>query len=336
MSPSDPSDKERLVRNLLRKVDLARAGAAEPCPDENLLAGFAEGRLAPGERGPIAVHLEHCRACGAIVAELAESAVVAAGDGAPRVLPVLSRTFLLAAAALLVVGVAIGGWRILASRGPRDTQSRLVASVRTLARDHADLFSDFTPLDSTDLLVPPPTLRGGEELTLIAPTAVILEERPEFRWEPVEGATSYTVTLQGDGTPLWRATSKEPRLAWPADQAPLERGTSRSWRLEVDEPSGSSVAHQRFTVATQQQYDRFDAQKRAIAEIGDAELRPLLLAHLALSADLLREAEIAAKNFVSMRPDDLVGLETLYCVEKWIAPSAAEALREVIEARRGK
>jgi hypothetical protein len=252
------------------------------------------------------------------------------------VLPVISRTFLLAAAALLVVGVAIGGWRILASRGPRDTQSRLVASVRTLARDHADLFSDFTPLDSTDLLVPPPTLRGGEELTLIAPTAVILEERPEFRWEPVEGATSYTVTLQGDGTPLWRATSKEPRLAWPADQAPLERGTSRSWKLEVDEPSGSSVAHQRFTVATQQQYDRFDAQKRAIAEIGDAELRPLLLAHLALSADLVREAEIAAKNFVSMRPDDLVGLETLYCVEKWIAPSAAEALREVIEARRGK
>jgi tetratricopeptide (TPR) repeat protein len=60
--------------------------------------------------------------------------------------------------------------------------------------------------------------------------------RPGFSWAPDRRAVSYRVELlTGDGERvLWRATTKEPRLAWPEDEKPLtfgDRDRPFLWRV---------------------------------------------------------------------------------------------------------
>jgi hypothetical protein len=318
MRPSDPSDKERLLRKILRSVDLAGASGAGACPDENRLAGFVEGRLAPQERDGIAAHLEPCRDCGAIVAELAQSEAVAAGGGEPsaRVQSLFPRPLALAAAAVVVLGIAIGGWRVFVVGRALDTQSELVACARTLVRERPELFQGFVPLASAERLADVPRVRGGDEVTLVRPAANILEDRPEFVWEAVAGASSYTVTVfRSDGKELWRrpvAADAGQHLAYPQDEASLARGAVHSWKVSCEGPLGSVSNRRPFTVHFEQEVGRFAAQARAIESVSPAELRPLLLAHIAIRAGLLLEAERAARRYVALRPDDAVGRETLY------------------------
>jgi tetratricopeptide (TPR) repeat protein len=59
--------------------------------------------------------------------------------------------------------------------------------------------------------------------------------RPTFSWRPVEKADGYQVELwNGTGQRLlWRATTTEPRLAYPEKEAALQPGMKYLWRVHA-------------------------------------------------------------------------------------------------------
>src|SRR5262245_13763024 len=77
-----------------------------------------------------------------------------------------------------------------------------------------------------------PRTRGegrAPALTALAPRfSLVLEDRPSFEWEPVQGATRYTVTLYGsDQQRLWSTTTTGGRVVYPADRPALAPGDYR-------------------------------------------------------------------------------------------------------------
>src|SRR5262245_5758593 len=114
MTPRDPLGGPREGEHLLRSLtrDLTRESgsrAAGPCPDDEQIASFAEGRLDAGARARVASHVSACEACGGVVAALAESAELDA--------PASSRMrrrwpLRLAAAAAALLAIALG-WQWL-------------------------------------------------------------------------------------------------------------------------------------------------------------------------------------------------------------------------------
>jgi len=74
----------------------------------------------------------------------------------------------------------------------------------------------------------------------------VLEERPVFRWNRVDGADGYQVTLSlHDGKrPLWKKTLVATELHYPAAEAPLNPDTRYEWDLEATR-NGRTVAVRR-------------------------------------------------------------------------------------------
>jgi serine/threonine protein kinase/tetratricopeptide (TPR) repeat protein len=62
---------------------VSSGAALEPCPDEAIIAGFAQGELPPEQAAALEVHLDACEACGLVVAELAR---IFAADPPPAAL----------------------------------------------------------------------------------------------------------------------------------------------------------------------------------------------------------------------------------------------------------
>jgi eukaryotic-like serine/threonine-protein kinase len=57
--------------------------AVEPCPDEAVIAAFAQGELPPDQATALEVHLDACEACGLVVAELARIFAAEAPTASP-------------------------------------------------------------------------------------------------------------------------------------------------------------------------------------------------------------------------------------------------------------
>jgi hypothetical protein len=121
------------------------------------------------------------------------------------------------------------------------------------------------PADKT----PPP------RITPILGTTV-LTGRPSFCWPPVAGAQEYQVLLLSgaegpDGRRLWKATAREPHLAYPKTQAPLHAGYRFRWRVTARLKGGreKAVVAGKFFVATRQEVEAL-AGLRPLAESKDS------------------------------------------------------------------
>lgn len=224
----------------------AALGAAYPGPDcpppeRYLLA--AEGSLAPAETAALDAHAAGCPACAAerdlaaafaappeevearrqdvdfVVARLRERR----GSGRPA--PVVRfpprteqarRWRPLAAAAAVLVAVGLGG-----------------LAIRTLR-------------DTDPALPPPPAIdvTRGDRIEGLAPAGELAAMPAELRWEPVEGAAVYRVTLTGvDDEPLWTTEVAAPPAALPAAvSGRLQPAVVYWWGVEALDGAGRRLA----------------------------------------------------------------------------------------------
>lgn len=111
---------------------------------------------------------------------------------------------------------------------------------------------------------------GGPSTNFISPAqAVVIENRPTFRWEPVKGATGYKVYIASKWN--WASVSSpalDPStLEW-APPDPLKRGDVYAWMLGVVTDQGeatipaSSEPERRFRVLGERDFDDLMKLKR--------------------------------------------------------------------------
>ncbi|MEB3289504.1 MAG: tetratricopeptide repeat protein [Leptolyngbya sp.] len=87
-------------------------------------------------------------------------------------------------------------------------------------------------------------LRGGSDPAIpyvIAPRQdLVLSPTPTLQWNPVEGATQYTVSLRTRRGTLWEVTTPEATLPYPENQPPLSPGTRYTLVVEADTGAAST------------------------------------------------------------------------------------------------
>lgn len=89
-------------------------------------------------------------------------------------------------------------------------------------------------------------LRGGGEQSglpfqLLAPLGVVIEsDRPTFRWRPLAGAESYSVTVTDDHLDEVAASGPLTATAWRVPR-PLARGRVYSWQVTAHKRDGQAV-----------------------------------------------------------------------------------------------
>lgn len=210
---------ERSLRALLDDPALRPPRAARGCPDETALKRILLRESTATERLAFADHLIECsdcsgeyRAAAALAGWSSEAANLLMGADAGTPAPVLpsprarALPWIAAAAAALLLG---SGIVILVSRR---TASDPFGSAERSGNPAADAAGAVMPPDGARL--PSPPLR--------------------LEWAPMEGATSYEVTIyDSESTPIWksgRVTGTNADL--PAtDAARLAPGRSYLWRV---------------------------------------------------------------------------------------------------------
>ena len=291
-------DLDRLVSEAL-----PRRG---PCPDENVLAAIAEGRLDERERTAALDHIAVCEACRDLVRALAPH--VAAARPAGRLLSFPRKIAAIAAVVLAAAGAAF----ILARRGTQggdaDPAAALEVAASHLSRRVPEEFGDFRPLAAEELRAHRgDVLRGGD--LEASPSGRILDGRPTLRWKAVPGARHYRVSVIGPEGVLWNATTTDTSLPWPEGKPELAPNARAAWTVTAAGPGATEV---RRAIAV---VDDAEASRWRRAELGagtvEAPLRWLLLAHLALRRDLPLEAHAYASRYVAERPGEALGAATL-------------------------
>ena len=200
-----PDDADRLEA-WLREAG-ADEGDAPPrtdCLDDGLIAALAEGTLEPPGREEATRHLAVCAGCRRAVASVAAALddphvarAAAQADGPAR--RRLHRVAIPAAAAAIMLFALLG--RREADRPPAPTHRA-------------------------------PAVTSAEQPTALSPVG--LAARPEsLRWQQVEGADLYRVTLyRADGGVLFARELRDTAAGLP-DSIPLAPGTSYLWMVEA-------------------------------------------------------------------------------------------------------
>jgi hypothetical protein len=292
----------------------------DPTLDADLLVAYAEGRLDDARRAVVEARLAHDDEARRLVALLArEGEHAAAEPSLSRSAPGRARArraVAWAAAAVLLVGAGAAAVTWLLPDRPADTGAWLVATAGALAKEAPEDFAGFTPYTLGELAGGADApLRGG--LVVTRPRGLLAGDRPEVTWVPVAGAEAYEVTLTADdGRVLWSRRATDARLPYPADAPALPRG--RQVVVEVAGAAALGRVEGRVvaTVATAEDEARHRQRvDRLRAAAGDARA-DLLVAHHALRAGRLLDAERAARAYAARAPDDPLGQATLAHVER--------------------
>jgi hypothetical protein len=110
--------------------------------------------------------------------------------------------------------------------------------------------------------------RGEEPAPAQVPSpmdgATALSNRPRLSWSAVARAESYLVELRGEKERLlWKATTKEPRCDYPADQEALAWNGEYSWRVAARFGDGKQkwIVEAAFLVAAREEAQELAALK---------------------------------------------------------------------------
>jgi hypothetical protein len=138
--------------------------------------------------------------------------------------------------------------------------------------------------------------------------ATVPTDRPALTWPDVK-AEAYLVELfSGRDGPelerLWKATSPEPRLSYPAKEKPLQRGLLYRWRvtpLKGQEAAGEPIVDSKFLVLTGAEIKRLAALKPLLVSKDPADL---LLAAVSFEAHgVYDEALHLYERLAELSPD---------------------------------
>jgi hypothetical protein len=220
----------------LNRPSVGDGMGATPCPDEGVVAAYADGVLSGPDRAAIEVHLVDCARCRSLVGLLARPDDAVPLEPVPdhvlaraRRLPARRRSFrdlvpLATAAAAAILAMAV----FLQVSGPsRQGDEQAYREVRSASATTAQV-KVLSPADGAQV-------RAGELL---------------IRWTEVPGATRYEVRIVSDSG-LLVTEQRVARTEWrPGPDLGLEPGREYFVRVDAfpaDAPPVSS-AHVPFTV----------------------------------------------------------------------------------------
>jgi anti-sigma factor RsiW len=300
------------------------------------LLRLAEGQTASAEASR---HVTSCRACAAEVAELRQFAAELAARPrsmrkdsiAPpsRVVPWrINPTWYGLAAAMILLAVGIGYWRMAGSSHPAvDTVASLrngdeqltvdrngefhgasdvtgdlrnqMKATMTTGRLEVSLPASFSRLHTETMLGAPEKAASFRVLTPVS--CVAIGDRPAFAWEAMAGATSYRVMIYDVG---YQKIAESPTLheaKWQPSTA-LPRGTTYTWTVTAGGPAGSVREP-----APPQPEAAFRVMKADEAALLQQEARryagdPLLLAVLYARAGAMPEAQAQLDRLAEENP----------------------------------
>lgn len=314
------------------------------CPDDNLLAGYADGRLTGERRERVEEHLVFCAPCRDLVLSVREEvgaageedpvgvadavesvgvrAGAASGAGASGPTPIRSldearerrRRSLVAWAVAAGVLLAVGLGFVAMRRGegpatPTTPEGRLVAAAERLVRAVPDDLAGFRPADAAERRTEGADVhRSGLEIEM--PAETLLTPTPTFRWSATAASPFTVVVADGDGQEVWRRTSDTATMPYPIDAKPLDAG---AYVLEVSArgPLGETTATRAFRVASEAERAAWDrVVKAAETAVPDAVERDVVLAHAAARRSLWLEAEVRAGRAATSPTADEVARDT--------------------------
>jgi hypothetical protein len=162
---------------------------------------------------------------------------------------------------------------------------------------------------------------------------VILGDRPTFSWPAVSWADGYRVQLLSgvegrDERVLWRAATKEPRVAYPEMEKPLVASRKYRWRVyAVKGEDKEVVVSSKFSTLTEEEATALAGMKALAEGEGQAEL--LLAAAVYESYGVYEEALKRYERLAELaplQPGFQVALASYY--ERAGRPDRAKAARE--------
>jgi hypothetical protein len=197
------------------------------------IAALAGGTLGPPESAAVAPHLDVCATCAREVREV--TAWARERSRPPRV------AYLAAAAAVLILLMVPAMIRWRSPSGPDQGTRAALPGLEMLSAEQRQRVDSAlqagvaeVPADVADLGRRPEALMGespGAGFRVSEPlgTATVTD-RPTFRWEPLQDAEAYTVSVADDAL---RPVAESPRIAqtaWTPSQ-PLPRGRAYAWQV---------------------------------------------------------------------------------------------------------
>lgn len=197
---------------------------------------------------------------------------------------------------------------------PLELQAQIVASLRA---GRAPL-----PEDLSALTDPSKDVRGGtpeekNSFQAVGPAGVVVRsDRPQFRWQPCEGANSYVVDVYDPMKTFERVASSEPleRLDWIPIKG-LERGRVYTWQVRAMK-DGQEI--KKTDSASFQVLEQKTANQISLVERAQPRSR-LALGLLYARAGMLEEAEREFKLLAADNPQ---------------APAIRKLLRSIEAARQ--
>src|SRR5262245_30424723 len=177
-----PDDERLVAQGLAGTAPGSDRAAPGPCPDDDLLMGWAEGRLAADLDAQVETHASRCETCRSLVAGLAKDGaltpIASPARASGRLLRFPARAW--AVAASVLVAAVVGVWAL--TRGDRmEPSGDLDGQVEMLAKARPDLFGRFEPLDRDELAAGAAEVERGS-FRALRPVEVVLPQRPAFSW----------------------------------------------------------------------------------------------------------------------------------------------------------
>lgn len=155
---------------------------------------------------------------------------------------------------------------------------------------------------------------------IIAPRKTkLLDDQPPLRWNGVEGATSYDVTLLGDGSTVWQKQAAGTEMAYPADEEPLQPSVNYILLVEADNGAKSEDEKAKGL--------GFTLLEPAEAEAVRAEAQRLKDLHLSPEAEAYALAQLyanPARGLLAEAIELLEGLTAQGCQESAVYRSLGE------------
>lgn len=310
------------------------ARAPDPCPDDNRLAGYAEGRLPAAARPALEAHLSRCEACRGLVAAFAdgsegaeevggmgeEDAPIAHASSAgpssdPAPIPSLAaararavRSWALAAAVALFAlgaGFAIRAWLPASPPAVDGFDATLAAAAADLRAAEPTLLADLRPLTAAERAgAVADTTRSG--VRILEPAETVLSPRPPVSWEAVPGATLYVVTFSDarTGAAIASSRTQATRLGPWVGKELLVPGGAYLVEVAASGDLGSQKASRAFQVATADVARDFAAGVAVLERKSRPGQQALLAASLAVRKGLLLEAERILSTAAARGPSD--------------------------------
>jgi hypothetical protein len=328
--------------------------------EDELVEKYVSGRLEPPLQDDFEVHILECAKCRGDLEtwEEVRSGLAARADeirqdaGSLRrfrawVTPL--RVAGVAALASAALAIAIVGVRIVARRSQGNSTASTTSPKTTSPPSTANTALDFPEIaalsvaeqrsvleaiHSRNISYPPELaeLRGRQETLMsdsqdganfhvLGPLGeVVFDPRPLFRWQPVAGASGYSVTVFDPKLNLVQTSPALHAAQWRANR-PLQRGQLYLWQVKATMSDGRSVIspsapspEAKFRILDQAKADQFEQFRQAHP---DAHL---VLGILYAQAGILEEAKRELKQLPQNDSNYPLAQQLLKSIERARSP----------------